>query len=124
MERWIKVSFVLLFNFVFLGFFEYSALVIPYGKAEKKSENLVIDFSFRVIMATVKAMLVYLIYFLLALMLVSLLRFIPGFLESIGAFIAVYIAFMILSDLTAKTVFQYFFKTPRACYLWRTFFSS
>jgi hypothetical protein len=94
------------------------------AKLQKKNKNLVKDVLFRVIMATVKVMLVYLIYFLLGLMLVPLLRLIPGFLESIAAFIAFYIASIILSDLTAKTVLQYFFNTARACFSWRTFFSS
>jgi hypothetical protein len=84
---------------------------------QKKSKNLVKDISFRVVKATVKAIIVYSIYFLLAPMLAPLFGLIPGFMESIEAFIAVYIALMILSDLTAKTVFQYFFNTARALFL-------
>jgi hypothetical protein len=40
----------------------------------------------------------------------------PGLMESIEAFVAVYIVLMILSDLTSKTVFQYFFNTARALF--------
>jgi hypothetical protein len=86
------------------------------AEQQKKRKNLVKDVSFRVIKATVKAILVYLIYFLLAPMLSPLFGLIPGFLESIEAFIMVYIALMILGDLTAKTVFQYFFNTARALF--------
>ncbi len=82
----------------------------------KKSKNIVKDFSISVVKATVKAILVFLIYFLLAPMLEPLLGLIPGFMESIEAFITIYIALMILSDLTAKTVFQYFFNTARALF--------
>ncbi|MCW4053815.1 MAG: hypothetical protein NWE84_02690 [Candidatus Bathyarchaeota archaeon] len=83
---------------------------------KKKSKNLVKDVSFRVAKATVKAILVYLIYFLLAPMLAPLFGLIPGFMESIEAFVAFYIVLMILSDLTAKSVFQYFFNTARALF--------
>jgi uncharacterized ion transporter superfamily protein YfcC len=86
------------------------------AEQQKKNKNLVKDVSFRVVKATVKAILVYLIYFLLAPMLAPLFGLIPGFMESIEAFIAVYIALMILSDLTEKTVFQYFFNTARALF--------
>ena len=83
---------------------------------QKKSKNLVKDISFRVATATTKAILVYLIYFLLVPMLAPLFGLIPGFIESIEVFVAVYIVLMILSDLTAKTVFQYFFNTARALF--------
>ena len=86
------------------------------AEQQKKRKNLIKDVSFRVAKVTVKAILVYLIYFLLAPMLAPLFGLIPGFMESIEAFIAVYIVLMILSDLTAKTVFQYFFNTARALF--------
>ena len=85
-------------------------------KQQKKSKNLVKDISFRVATATIKAILVYLVYFLLVPMLAPLFGLIPGFIESIEVFVAVYIVLMILSDLTAKTVFQYFFNTARALF--------
>ena len=83
---------------------------------QKKSKNLVKDVSFRVAKATVKAILVYLIYFLLVPMLAPLFELIPGFMESIEVLVIVYIVLMILGDLTAKTVFQYFFSTARALF--------
>jgi hypothetical protein len=86
------------------------------AEQQKKSKNLVKDISFRIVKATVKAILVYLLYFLLAPMLAPLFGLIPGFMESIEVFVAVYIVLMILSDLTAKTVFQYFFNTARALF--------
>ena len=86
------------------------------AKQQKKSKNLVKDVSFRVAKATVKAILIYLLYFLLAPMLAPLFEMVPGFIESIEAFVAVYIVLMILGDLTAKTVFQHFFSTARALF--------
>jgi hypothetical protein len=83
---------------------------------QKKSKNLVKDISFRVAKATVKAILVYLIYFLLVPMLAPLFELIPGFMESLEVFVIVYIVLMILGDLTSKTVFQYFFSTARALF--------
>ena len=85
-------------------------------KKKKKSKNIVKDVSFRVVKAALKAILVYLIYFLLAPLLAPLLGLIPGFMESLEVFVAVYIALMILGDLTSKTVFQYFFGTARALF--------
>jgi hypothetical protein len=49
-------------------------------------------------------------------MLAPLFEMIPGFMESIEAFIIVYIVLMILGDITAKTIFQHFFNTARALY--------
>jgi hypothetical protein len=86
------------------------------AEQQKKRKNIVKDVSFKVVKATVKAVLVYLLYFLLAPMLAPLVGLIPGFMESIEAFVAVYITLMILSDLTEKTVFQYFFNTARALF--------
>jgi hypothetical protein len=86
------------------------------AEQQKKSKNLVKDISFRVAKATVKAILVYLIYFLLVPMLAPLFELIPGLMESIEVFVIVYIMLMILGDLTAKTVFQYFFSTARALF--------
>jgi hypothetical protein len=49
-------------------------------------------------------------------MLAPLFGLIPSFMESIEVFVAVYIVLMILGDLTAKTVFQYFFGTARVLF--------
>jgi hypothetical protein len=86
------------------------------AEQRKKPRNLVKDVSFRVAKAAVKAILVYLLYFLVAPMLAPLFGLVPGFMESIEVFVAVYIVLMILSDLTEKTVFQYFFNTARALF--------
>jgi hypothetical protein len=86
------------------------------AEQQKKSKNIVKDISFRVVKATVKAILVYLLYFLVAPMAAPLLELIPGFMESLEVFVAVYIVLMILGDLTSNTVFQYFFGSARALF--------
>lgn len=83
----------------------------------KKKKNLVKEVSFRILKATIKAILVYVVYFLLTTVLAPFLDFAPGLVESIEIFVAIYIVMMILSDLTAKTVFQHFFNTAKALFL-------
>jgi hypothetical protein len=85
-------------------------------KEKTKRKNIVKEVSFRVVKATLKAILVYLIYFLLAPMLAPFFGLIPGIMESIEAFVAIYIVLMILTDLTERTIFQYFFSTTRALF--------
>jgi hypothetical protein len=86
------------------------------AEQQTKSKNLVKDISFRVAKATVKAVLVYLLYFFLVPMLAPLFEMIPGLMESLEVFVAVYIVLMILGDITAKTVFQLFFNTAQALF--------
>ena len=86
------------------------------GKIKMK-KNLVKDISFRVLKATFKAIIIYLLYFLLTAILAPFLGFIPGLAQSIEIFVAVYIVMMILSDLTSKTVFQHFCNTAKALFV-------
>ena len=76
---------------------------------KKKSPNKVRDWAFKVAKATIKATLFYLIYFLVSPYLAALSALVPGFAETIELFVAVEIVLMILSDLTANTIFQCFF---------------
>lgn len=81
---------------------------------KKEGRNIVKEISFRIAKAAVRAILVYLIYFFLAPLLTPLFELIPGVMESIEAFVVIYIALMIISDITAHTIFEYIFKTARA----------
>ena len=87
------------------------------AEEKKKDRNKIKDVAFRVVKASVKAILVYLLYFFIAPLLAPLLGLIPGFMETIEIFVTVYIVLMILSDLTAHTIFQYFFNTARALFV-------
>lgn len=86
------------------------------AEQKTKSKNLVKDISFRVAKAAVKGILVYLLYFFLSPMLTPLFEIMPGLMESLEVFVAVYIVLMVLGDITAKTVFQLFFNTARALF--------
>jgi len=87
------------------------------AEEKKKGRNKIKDLAFRVVRASVKAILVYLLYFFIAPLLAPLLGLIPGFMETIEIFVTVYIVLMILSDLTAHTIFQYFFNSARALFV-------
>ena len=86
-------------------------------EAKKNSQSKVKDVAFRVVKATLKAVLVYLLYFFTMPLVAPLFGLIPGFTETIEIFVTVYIVLMILSDLTAHTIFQYFFNTARALFM-------
>jgi hypothetical protein len=87
------------------------------AEQQNRSKNMVKDISFRVVKAAIKAIVIYLFYFLGAPMLAPLFGLLPGLMESIEAFVIVYIVLMILGDLTARTIFQYFFNTARALFV-------
>jgi hypothetical protein len=86
-------------------------------KAEKRSQSKVKDAAFRVVKATLKAVLVYLLYFFLASLLAPILELIPGFVETIETFVLIFIVLMILGDLTARTIFQCLFSAARSLFV-------
>lgn len=72
-------------------------------------------------MATVKATLLYGIYFILWTFLDPVSAFLPGLHAMVETFVVVYIVLMIIGDLTSGTILQHFFNTAKAlfiiCYL-------
>jgi uncharacterized ion transporter superfamily protein YfcC len=72
--------------------------------------------SFKVAKATIKATLIYALYFVLSPYVMALSSLVPGFAEMVELFVAVTIVLMILSDLTANTIYQYFFNAGRALF--------
>ena len=85
--------------------------------AKKKKPNIIKDYAFRAVKASVKGALVYIIYFLLAPMLMPLLELVPGLVGTIETFVIVYIVLMMLGELTAGTIFQCFFSTARSLFV-------
>ena len=83
----------------------------------KKSPNNVRDWAFKVAIATIKATLVYMLYFVLSPYLMALSAIAPGFTDTIELFVAITIVLMILSDLTANTIFQCFLNAGRAIFM-------
>lgn len=86
-------------------------------EAKKSGQSRVRNVAFRVVKATVKAVLVYLLYFFLAPLLVSIVGLVPGFAETLDVFVVVFVVLMVLGDLTERTVFQCFFGVARALFV-------
>jgi len=84
---------------------------------KQPNPNRVKDLAFRIAKATVKAVLVYLLYWLVAPFVMPLLTLIPGMVESIEFFVVVFIVLMILGDLTERTIYHCFFNTARALFV-------
>ena len=84
---------------------------------KKKSPGRVKEWAFKVAIATIKATLVYMLYFVLSPYLMALSAIAPGFTDTIELFVAITIVLMILSDLTANTIFQCFLNAGRAIFM-------
>ncbi len=82
-----------------------------------KSPNKFKDWAIRIATATIKATLVYAMYFLLSPFLLSISSLVPGFAETVEYFVAVTIVLMILSDLTKGTIYQQFLNVGRALFM-------
>lgn len=91
--------------------------------AEKKSDSKakVKRLVVKALVATGKATLLYVIYFILWTFLDPVSAFLPGLHAMMETFVVVYIALMIVGDLTSGMIFQHFFNTAKAlfviCYL-------
>jgi len=72
---------------------------------------------FKAVKATLKAVLFYFVYFFIAAFLAPLSEFVPGFQQSIEAFVTVYICLIIVSEMASGTVFQYFFNVAKALFV-------
>ena len=84
---------------------------------KKKSPNRVKEWAFKVAIATIKATLVYMLYFVLSPYLMALSAIAPGFTDTIELFVAITIVLMIMSDLTANTIFQCFLNAGKAIFM-------
>jgi hypothetical protein len=83
---------------------------------KKKSPNKVKDWAFKVAEATIKATLIYMLYFVLSPYLTALSAFAPGLEQTIELFVAVTIVLVILSDLASNTIYQCFLNAGRALF--------
>ena len=82
----------------------------------RKPPNKIREWAVKIAKATVKAVLIYLLYFVAAPYVVLFAAFVPGLAEMIEVFVAVTIVLMILSDLTVNTVYQCFLNAGRAIF--------
>ncbi len=83
---------------------------------KRKQPNKAKDLALKVAKATIKATLVYALYFVLSPYLLAIASFVPGLAETVELFVAITIVLMILSDLTAGTVYQHFLNVGRALF--------
>jgi hypothetical protein len=84
---------------------------------KNRSQNKFRGLAFKIAKASIKAILVYLVYFLAMQFFAPFLGLVPGLMESIEVFVTVYVVLMILGDLTAHTVFGCFFDFARAFFV-------
>jgi hypothetical protein len=83
----------------------------------KNTKNTVKEITYRVLKASLKVLLIYVIYVLVTPMLAPLAEMVPDFMSSIELFVIIFVVLMVLSDLTQNTIFQYFFNTARQLYI-------
>jgi len=87
------------------------------GNQNKNNRDAIIEIVYRILKASLKAILIYVIYVLVSPFIVPITEFIPYFFSSIESFLIIFIALMFLSDLTKDTIFQYFFNTARQIFV-------
>jgi hypothetical protein len=83
----------------------------------KKQPNRVKDWAFKVAKATIKATLIYALYFVLSPYLAPLATLVPGLAESVELFVAVTVVLLILGDLAANTIYQCFLDAGRNLFM-------
>jgi hypothetical protein len=85
-------------------------------KTSKPRSNLR-NIVFKAAKATIKAVIVYVAYFLVWSFLSPLSEIIPGLQQMLETFIIVYIVLMILGDLTSGTIYQHFFSAAKTLFV-------
>jgi hypothetical protein len=72
---------------------------------------------FKIAKATIKAIIVYVVYLFGSSLLAPLYQFVPGLQFAIGTFVTVYVVLMILGDVTSGTIYQHFFNVAQALFV-------
>ena len=84
---------------------------------DENKNSTIKEITYRVLKASLKTILIYVIYILVTPMLAPITEIVPDLMGSIEAFVIIFVALMFLSDLTEKTIFQYFFNAARQIYI-------
>ena len=87
------------------------------NEQQKAKQDRIKDFTYRVVIAVLKAALIYLVYYTVAPHILPLAAMVPGVAETIETFIAVYIVLMIIGDLTAGTIYNCFLNAGRVLFV-------
>jgi len=73
--------------------------------------------SFKALKATMKGALVYAVYYILWMFIAPISQMIPGLQLMIETFVAVYIIFIIVEELTSGTIYNCFFNVAKALFV-------
>jgi hypothetical protein len=88
---------------------------------EKRSMTSLRKITFKVLKATIKGLLFCTLYYVCWLFLAPFAGMIPGLQQTVETFAVIYIALVIIGEITAGTVYHYFFSIAKAlfviCYL-------
>lgn len=85
---------------------------------EKKSfKKHLQKFTFKALKATLKAVLLYGIYFTLSIFLAPVSEILPGFQQILETFVMVYIILMIIGELTYGTIVYHFVNAAKALFV-------
>jgi len=87
------------------------------AETREDSKKRLQKFMFKALIATVKGILFYGVYFVLWMFLAPMSEMVPGLQQMIETFVMIYIVLMILGELASGTVFQYFFSAAKALFL-------
>jgi hypothetical protein len=72
---------------------------------------------FNALKATLKGAIFYVLYFVLWMFLAPVAEIVPGFQQSFETFVAVYVALIVIGELTSNTIFQHFFNTAKELFV-------
>jgi len=88
---------------------------------QSDSKTRLRKFIFKALKATIKGGLFYAVYFILWMFIAPISEIIPGFQQTVEAFVITYVILIIIGELTSGTIFQHFFNAAKAlfviCYL-------
>jgi len=84
---------------------------------KKNREKLTQELTFKALKATTKGLLIYGIYAVASMFLTPISEIVPNFQQTIEIFVIVYILLMIIGELTAKTIYQFFFNAAKALFV-------
>jgi hypothetical protein len=83
----------------------------------KNTKNTLKEITCRVLKASLKVLLIYVIYILVTPMLAPLFEMVPDLMSSIESFVIIFVVLMVLSDLSQNTILHIFFNTARSLYI-------
>lgn len=72
---------------------------------------------YKALKATIKGVLVYAIYFVAWGFIAPFAQMVPGLQQSLEAFVAIYVALMVIGEFASGTIYQYFFGAGKALFV-------